>query len=131
MLKTNQLVLSLIFTFLTKNISSTPTCNPSENSTISWATCPHGLDPNAWYGLTNVEYDFVAAAEYCKSQGAELVSVTSQDIDVCLSITLNSNSVQDEMVLYAGRYFSVFGNWAWCPGSYCTSDFDYTIGFSA
>ena len=90
-----------------------PACNPPESSetTISWSKCPN--DPNAWYGITNEVYDFAAATQQCTSYGAELVSVTNQGRDLCASVTLNSNSVYEEMVLYAGKYF--------------TPEFDYLI----
>merc|ERR1711874_109082 len=95
------------------NLKSPP-CDPPNSNDISWTSCAFGLDNTAWYGLTDTSLNFVQAAEKCDSQGSELISITSQQIDVCAYHALDSTQTTDQLVLYAGRYFSGADVWSWC-----------------
>lgn len=47
---------------------SSPSCSPPSTPTdITWTRCPFGLDPNAWYGITDNSYGFVKAVEQCET----------------------------------------------------------------
>ena len=46
-------------------------------------------------------------------------------IDACAFDAIESADVFDEMVLFSGRYFSTFNDWAWCPDDKCDIAMDY------
>ena len=46
-------------------------------------------------------------------------------IDACAFDAVETAELFDEMVLFSGRYFSTFNDWAWCPSDKCDIAMDY------
>ena len=46
-------------------------------------------------------------------------------IDACAFDAIESAEVFNEMILFSGRYFSTFSDWAWCPDDKCDIAMDY------
>ena len=94
---------------------TSPSCQPPQNSDslISWTSC--GIDKNAWYGVTKNTQTLGASVSVCESVGGELVYIKDQDTDMCSYYAMSLSGIQNELVLFSGRYFVAFDEWAWCP----------------
>ena len=112
---------------------SKPSCNtPSDsNSKLNWFSC--ALDNNKWYGVTKVPLDnYYDAVSTCRNFGAELVSITDQDTDMCAYYALSLSNKINLPAYFSGKYFPQVGQWAWCPyyepnseiDDICTGDFN-------
>ena len=44
----------------------------------------------------------------CQKVGAELMTATTEELDFCAFYAMYRNTMADEMLLYAGRFFSYF-----------------------
>merc|ERR1719500_489487 len=93
---------------------SPPCSTPvNSNSVVSWQSC--GLDKDAWYGITKTPVNVNEAVSTCKSIGADLIYITSEQTDICAYYSLVLNRMENQFVVYSGRYFSAVDSWAWCP----------------
>merc|ERR1711976_289457 len=110
---------------------ATPSCPAPgidvDDDQHDWASC--NSDPNAWYGLSKSYQNWNYAVAKCQAAGAELLVISSEEIDTCAFNVMDANNLRDEMVLFAGRYYPRSG-WVWCPnlaggtppGDGCTLD---------
>ena len=102
-LKPSVTLLSTSFV-LSKNIENlgNPSCQIPEQgqNQAVWNKCAFNLDPDAWYAVSNNHYNHEQAFDFCESLGAELISVTSENLDRCAFDIIDTYEIEEEPILY-------------------------------
>ena len=92
---------------------SEPNCSPIDNQGVKWQQCY--FEKNQWYGITDIAMTYEEAVQTCNKAGGELASITSSSIDQCAFTAMKTAEVNEELVLFSGRYFDLVSDWFWCP----------------
>lgn len=96
-----------------------PWCDPPGSGDVdggmSWYSCQ--LDENAWYGISKYDtFDRDNAVKYCNSfEGAELISITSEEIDMCTYYTMRLSGLDSYTRVWNSMFKTPQNNYLWCP----------------
>lgn len=83
----------IIFSLLLKTLAQKISCPAPlcDNCGVNWYSC--GLDDDSWYGITKIPTNIKGAQSICQSFNSELISIESENTDICAyySLILNGN----------------------------------------